>query len=105
MGRAASWNRNTRARDHGRMASAGLIRGDILRPALLGEGRYPVDVPQVTAALGATNNPTIWIHECGRIQVRINPPEGGRRRDVWIDWTKGTVTVDAEVDTTAGAED
>jgi hypothetical protein len=59
--------------------------------AKLGMGRYAVDVPHITAITGTNSNPTIWIHECGRIQVRVNSFEGGREGDIWINWIDGTV--------------
>jgi hypothetical protein len=57
----------------------------------LGVGRYAVDVPQVTAITGTNSNPTIWVHECGRIQVHVNSLSGNRRGDIWINWLDGTV--------------
>lgn len=57
----------------------------------LGMGRYAVDVPHITAITGTNSNPTIWIHECGRIQVRLSSFEGGREGDIWINWIDGTV--------------
>jgi hypothetical protein len=58
----------------------------------LSQGEYSVDVPHITEIIGTTNNPTIVIHECGKLQVRINSFEGTRKGDIWIDWIDGTVT-------------
>lgn len=56
----------------------------------MGIGQYSVDVPHITAITGATSNPTIRIHECGRIQVRVTSFQGGREGDIWINWIDGT---------------
>ncbi len=59
--------------------------------ATLGEGRYWINVPNVSEYTGTNCNPTVWIHECGRMQIDIAPANGGAHGEVWIDWTEGTI--------------
>ena len=58
----------------------------------LGCGRYSVVPPEgITQITGTNSNPTIWIWDCGQIQVRVNSFKGNRQGDIWIDWLQGTV--------------
>jgi hypothetical protein len=58
----------------------------------IGVGRYSVKPPEgITQITGTNSNPTIWVHECGRIQVQVKSLDGTRQGDVWINWLDATV--------------
>ena len=73
----------------------------------IGLGRYAVVPPQgITQITGTNCNPTILIHECGKIQVQVKSWQGNRQGSIWINWLTGTVedeTTTNTVETTAGA--
>ena len=57
----------------------------------LGEGRYSIDVPHVTSIVGATNNPTVWVYECGRMRIDAPSPYGSASAEIWIQWENGDI--------------
>jgi len=62
----------------------------------LGEGKYRVDVPHVTDVTGTNSNPTIQIHECGRIDITFDSFQGNRSGHVSLNWIDGLVTTYTE---------
>jgi hypothetical protein len=60
--------------------------------ATLAEGRYQIDVPNITDIVGTNCNPIVWVHECGRIQIQVPTSFDGSETEVWIDWLDGTVS-------------
>ena len=61
------------------------------RQAELGVGEYRVTVPSVEAV--CSNHPTLWVHDCGRVQVNTISYGGEHQLETWMDWPRGTVSV------------
>ena len=74
----------------------------------LGEGEYSVSA-LCPCCENATNNPTISLYSCGRMQVETFPHDMKTRGDIWIDWlggglkgriadTNGTILLNFEIE-------
>ena len=58
----------------------------------LGEGKYHVSVPSIRADFGATNEPTLYIAECGRLWVETHPRGEGLQGETWVNWMDGSTS-------------
>lgn len=59
--------------------------------ATLAEGRYEICLPHLVADIGSNHNPTVWVYECGRMEIDTAPLTPGNTGEIWVNWLDGTV--------------
>ena len=57
--------------------------------ATLGDGRYEINSANSVRMVGNTNNPTLYVAECGSMWVEVRPLLPGAASEIWVDWLGG----------------
>lgn len=58
----------------------------------IAEGQYEVSLPALVSEFGRTNNPTITVYGCGRMQIDALSSDNASRGDIWIDWLSNQIS-------------